>query len=50
MPRYRDPRRLPEEVEQLDKSIAELEEKIATLKLQREQLLDERALIRRLPP
>ena len=31
MPRYRDPRRLPEEVERLDKSIAELEEKLYSL-------------------
>ncbi|KAI0720799.1 hypothetical protein C8T65DRAFT_274175 [Cerioporus squamosus] len=47
--RYRDPRQPPPELVQLDKDILELEERLANLKMQRAKLLDERALICRLP-
>ena len=49
-PPHRDPRKLPPEIEQLDESIADLELKITALRFQRAKLLDQRALISRLPP
>lgn len=48
-PRDRDPRQMPADIMQLDQSIALLEEKLAELKLERARLLEERALISRLP-
>ncbi|KAL7277406.1 hypothetical protein PYCCODRAFT_1369429 [Trametes coccinea BRFM310] len=44
-----DPRPLPEKVVELDKTISDLEKQVADLKLKRERLLAERALITRLP-
>ncbi|RDX41478.1 hypothetical protein OH76DRAFT_1489460 [Lentinus brumalis] len=49
-PRHLDPRQPPPELVVLDQSIQELEERLADLKAQRAKLLDERALIGRLPP
>ncbi|KAI0716379.1 hypothetical protein C8Q76DRAFT_616820 [Earliella scabrosa] len=49
-PRRIDPRQVPADIVDLDQSIAELEERLAALKLRRATLLDERALISRLPP
>lgn len=45
----RDPREQPAELTELDQSIADLEQQLASLKLRRAKLLDERALIFRLP-
>ncbi|KAI0367689.1 hypothetical protein BV20DRAFT_545538 [Pilatotrama ljubarskyi] len=49
-PRRMDPRQLPPEIVELDKSIADLEAQLGELKLKRSRLLDERALISHLPP
>ncbi|KAI0739136.1 hypothetical protein C8Q80DRAFT_1112894 [Daedaleopsis nitida] len=49
-PRLIDPRQVPADIVELDQSIAELEAKLAALKFTRAKLLDERALISRLPP
>ncbi|KAI0764553.1 hypothetical protein BD413DRAFT_482285 [Trametes elegans] len=49
-PRRLDPRPLPADIVHLNKSISELEEKIAELRLERDRLQGERALIARLPP
>lgn len=45
-----DPRQLPPDISELDKTISELEAQLSDLRLQRERLLDRRALIHRLPP
>ena len=47
---FSDPREVPTDIVQLDQSIADLEDKLSALKLRRAKLLDQRALITRLPP
>ncbi|KAI0642546.1 hypothetical protein C8Q79DRAFT_218338 [Trametes meyenii] len=49
-PRRFDLRDTPAEIAELDKSIADLEERLASLRLKRERLQGDRALISRLPP
>ncbi|KAI0676578.1 hypothetical protein C8Q78DRAFT_959901 [Trametes maxima] len=49
-PRRHDPRDAPHEIAELDKSIADLEARLVNLRLRRERLQGDRALISRLPP
>ncbi|OCH89203.1 hypothetical protein OBBRIDRAFT_813261 [Obba rivulosa] len=49
-PRTVDPRATPPEIVAIDKTVKELEEQLARLKIQREQILASQALICRIPP